>query len=168
MQHFLIPLIAGIIGSFAMASLMLVPAKMGMFRIDVVRAVGALVTRERHNAHAPGMIIHMVVGGLAAVFYKWIFDYMGIPLFWATGLFAGLVHGVLVMLLVSIFVLEHHPMKRYQRRGFGTGFAQIFGHAVFGLIVGFTIGLFTLDNHFWPRENDVRRIEYFGTSLGNK
>ena len=162
MKQFLIPLIAGLIGSFAMASLMLVPAKMGIFRIDVVRAVGALVTKERHNAHAPGMIIHLVVGAFAAVFYKWIFDYMGIPLFWATGLFAGLVHGVLVMLLVSIFVLEHHPVKRYQRRGFGTGFAQIFGHGVFGLIVGFTIGMFTLDNHFWPSHQDVERLTYFG------
>ena len=162
MKQILIPLIAGLIGSFAMASLMLVPARLGMFRVDVVRAVGALITRDRHNAHAPGMIIHLVVGALSAIFYKWIFDYMGIPLFWATGLFAGLVHGVLVMLLVSIFVLEHHPVKRYQRRGFGTGFAQIFGHGVFGLIVGFTIGLFTLDNHFIPRHNDVLRLESFG------
>lgn len=166
MQYFIIPIIAGVIGSFAMASLMLVPAKLGMFRIDVVRAVGALITRERHNAHLPGMVIHMVIGALSAVFYKWIFDYMGIPLFWATGIFAGLVHGVLVMLIVAIFVLEHHPMKRYQRRGFGTGFAQIFGHAVFGLIVGLLIGFFTLENRFWPRESDLKRIEGYGVKEG--
>lgn len=161
-SHLLIPVVAGVIGSFAMATLMLVPARLQMFRVDVVRAVGALVTRDRGNAHVPGMIIHMIMGAMAAVFYKWFFDYMGIPLFFATGLFVGAVHGVLVMLLVSIFVLEHHPMKRYQRRGFGTGFAQIFGHAFFGLIVGTIIAFFTLRNHWWPQHADIEALTYFG------
>lgn len=162
MTHIIVPFIAGLIGSFTMLTLTLVPARLGILRIDVVRAVGALVTHERNSAFMPGMVIHTLVGGFAAIFYKWIFDYMGIPLFWVTGLFAGLVHGVLVMLLVSIFILEHHPVRRYQRRGFGTAFAQIFAHGVFGLIVGFIIGLFTLQNHFWPNANDIRKIEYFG------
>lgn len=161
-HHFTIPIIAGLIGSFAMASLMLVPARLQMVRVDVVRAVGALVTRNRGNAFIPGMIIHLFFGAVTAVFYKWIFDYMGIPLFFATGLYAGAVHGVLVMLLVSIFVLEHHPMKRYQRRGFGTGFAQIFGHAFFGLIVGIIIAMFTLENHWFPRHSDVEKLTYVG------
>ena len=40
------------------------------------------------------------------------------------------------MLFVSIAVLEHHPDKRYQRRGPLTGFAQLLGHILYGLVVG--------------------------------
>ena len=40
------------------------------------------------------------------------------------------------MLVVSIAILEHHPNQRYQRRGPMTGFAQLIGHILYGLVVG--------------------------------
>ena len=86
------------------------------------------------------MILHFVAGVIFAYLYYAIFAYIkGIDLNWISGLFAGLVHGVLVMLFVAIAVLEHHPVKQYQRRGPMTGFLQVLGHGIYGLVVGAVI-----------------------------
>ncbi|MBV9658910.1 MAG: hypothetical protein JO295_12440 [Verrucomicrobia bacterium] len=148
MRTYILPGIAGLIGAIAMAVLTLLPARMQMFRIDIVRAVGSFISHDRAHAYKPGLTIHLFVGFISAYFYRWIFDYMGIPLNSGTGLFMGVIHGALVMLLVSIFILEHHPMKRYQRRGFMTGFSQILAHAVYGFIVG-TILWLAGSPHHW-------------------
>ena len=38
------------------------------------------------------------------------------------------------MLLVSIVVLEHHPIARYHERGPMTGFMQLLAHLVYGAV----------------------------------
>lgn len=135
-MNIIAPLIGGLLGTLAMSVLLLLPARLGIGRVDVVRAVGAYITGDRAHAFGPGIIIHFVIGVIFAYLYALIFQFTHIPLTPLSGLFAGAVHGVLVMLIVAIAVLEHHPMKRYQRRGPMTGFAQVIGHCLYGLIVG--------------------------------
>lgn len=48
----------------------------------------------------------------------------------------GALHGVVIMLLVSIVIMEHHPIAHYHDRGPMTGFAQLLAHIIYGLIVG--------------------------------
>ncbi len=136
MQGILVPLLAGVLGTAAMSFLLLLPAWLGLPRVDLVRAMGSYITGDRERAFVPGLIIHFLVGILFGYVYYWGFQYTTIPLTPLHGLFAGAVHGTLIMLFVSIAVLEHHPDKRYQRRGPMTGFAQLLGHVVYGLVVG--------------------------------
>ena len=135
-KEFFVPPIAGLLGTLAMSALMLLPAKLGVGRVDVVRAVGAMITKNRETAFVPGIILHFVAGILFAYLYRGFFYISHIPPNVLSGLFTGGVHGVLVMLFVAIAVLEHHPMKRYQRRGPMTGFSQILGHAIYGAVIG--------------------------------
>ena len=57
---------------------------------------------------------------------------------WAFGM-AGFIHGIVVMLLVCITVMEHHPIARYHERGPMTGLAQLFAHIVYGVVVGLIV-----------------------------
>lgn len=144
MKENVVPFVAGLIGVITMSLFMLIPAKLGLARVDVIRAVGAFITRKRETAFVPGMILHVIMGIACGYAYYWFFHLSHLPMNALSGLFAGVVHGVVVMLFVGISVLEHHPMKRYQRRGPMTGFAQVIGHAIYGLVVGAILGFYNL------------------------
>lgn len=137
-MHFsLVPALAGLLGTLAMSLFLWIPEKLGFARLDIIRAVGSYVTKKRETAFLPGLALHLVAGVIFAYIYYGIFLFIrGIPINALTGLFAGLVHGVVVMLYVVITVLEHHPDEHYQRRGPMTGLMQLFGHGVFGLVFG--------------------------------
>lgn len=149
MKPILIPGIAGLVGSLAMSALMLLPLRFQHFRVDVIRPMGAYITRNREQAFLPGLMIHLLMGVLFGYLYTWTFRFMGIPLNWITGAFAGVIHGVIFMLLVSILVLEHHPIELYQKRGVSTGIAQVFGHVVYGFCVGLISGIFNPMHPWW-------------------
>ena len=136
MQGILVPLLAGLLGTTAMSLLLQLPNWLGLPRVDLVRAMGSYVTGNRETAFMPGMAINFLIGIVFGYIYYWAFRFTTIPLTPLHGLFAGAVHGTLIMLVVSIAVLEHHPDKRYQRRGPMTGFAQLVGHLAYGLVVG--------------------------------
>ena len=137
-MHFtLVPALAGLLGTLAMTLFTVLPVKMGLARVDIIRAVGSYVTKNRETAFVPGLILHFIAGIIFAYIYYAIFAFIkGIPINALTGLFAGLVHGVVVMLYVVIAVLEHHPNDRYQKRGPMTGLMQLVGHGIFGLVFG--------------------------------
>ena len=140
MSSYIAPLLAGLLATLVMSIFTLIPARLGMERVDIVRAAGAFITKDRETAFGPGMVLHFIAGIVFAYLYYAIFAIIkGIPLNWVSGSFAGLVHGVLVMLFVAIAVLEHHPVKRYQRRGPMTGFLQVIAHGIYGLVVGAVI-----------------------------
>lgn len=128
--------LGGICGTLAMTVFLFVPAWAGWGRVDVVRAVGAFVTHDREHALMPGMALHLCFGIFFAALYQFCFQFMGAPLNALTGAYAGFVHGVLVMLLVTVVVLEHHPLQWYRDRGPMTAVSQVLGHVLFGFVVG--------------------------------
>ncbi len=136
MQAIFVPFLAGLLGTAAMAIFLHIPHWLGMPRVDLVRAMGTYITGDRERAYGPGMAIHFAVGIVFGYIYYWGYRFTHVPLTPLYGLAGGAVHGILVMLFVAIAVLEHHPDKRYQRRGPLTGFAQLLGHIVYGLVVG--------------------------------
>ena len=129
-------MVSGIIATALMTTFLFLPAWLGWHRVDVVRAVGALVSHDREHALTPGLVIHFAMGAAFACLYAFALQFMGWPLGPLSGAFLGLVHGVLVMLFVAIIIMEHHPMDRYRERGLETGLAQIAGHVIYGLTVG--------------------------------
>ena len=98
--------------------------------------MGALITQKQERAFLPGLIIHFGTGIIFAYLYVLLLSLSHIPINPLTGLFLGSLHGALIMILVSITILEHHPIALYHERGPMTGFAQLLAHMVYGLIVG--------------------------------
>lgn len=135
------PLIGGLAGTLAMTLLLQIPKWIGLGNIDIIRAVGALATRKQKGAFFPGLILHFSSGIIFAYVYVFILSFSHIPVNSLSGLFLGAVHGAIIMLLVSIMILEHHPIAYYHERGPMTGFAQLLAHMVYGFVVGTVVQL---------------------------
>lgn len=135
------PLLGGLAGTLAMTLLLQIPKWIDIGNIDIIRAVGALVTRKQEKTFLPGLIIHFGAGIIFAYVYVLLLSLSHIPINPLTGLFLGAVHGAIIMLLVSIMILEHHPIAYYHERGPMTGFAQLLAHMIYGLVVGTVVHL---------------------------
>jgi hypothetical protein len=135
----LAPLIGGIVGTAAMSAFLLLPRWLGMGKIDVIPAVGALITGKTENAFSIGYIVHFASGIVFAYIYWGLLLVMKLPIVWWAFAMAGCIHGIVVMLLVSITVMEHHPIARYHERGPMTGLAQLIAHIVYGVVVGLIV-----------------------------
>jgi Family of unknown function (DUF6789) len=133
------PLIGGIVGTAAMSVLLLFPRWLGVGKIDVIPAVGALITGKAENALPIGYIVHFASGIIFAYIYWGLLVLMKMPIVWWAFAMAGFIHGIVVMLLVCITVMEHHPIARYHERGPMTGLAQLFAHIVYGVVVGLIV-----------------------------
>ena len=141
MNLWLSPLFGGLLGTLIMTIALLLPNWLGFGRVDVIRAVGALVTRRAHGAFVPGLMLHLFSGIIFAYIYQLILSLSHIPLNAMTGLMMGSLHGAIVMLLVSIAIMEHHPISYYHTRGPMTGFAQLLAHMLYGVVVGTVVQL---------------------------
>lgn len=119
-----------------MTVVLLAPRWMNFAHVDVIRAVGALITKKTDRAFAPGLVVHVVSGILFAYVYQAVLTFAHVPFDFPAGLMLGGVHGVIVMLLVSIAVMEHHPIAKYHRRGPMTGVMQLIAHLFYGGTAG--------------------------------
>lgn len=126
-------------GTAAMSVLLLFPRWLGVGKIDVIPAVGALITGKAENALPIGYIVHFASGIIFAYIYWGLLVLMKMPIVWWAFAMAGFIHGIVVMLLVCITVMEHHPIARYHERGPMTGLAQLFAHIVYGVVVGLIV-----------------------------
>jgi hypothetical protein len=127
------------VGTAAMSVLLLFPRWLGVGKIDVIPAVGALITGKAENALPIGYIVHFASGIIFAYIYWGLLVLMKMPIVWWAFAMAGFIHGIVVMLLVCITVMEHHPIARYHERGPMTGLAQLFAHIVYGVVVGLIV-----------------------------
>jgi hypothetical protein len=127
------------VGTAAMSAFLLLPRWLGMGKIDVIPAVGALITGKTENAFSIGYIVHFASGIVFAYIYWGLLLVMKLPIVWWAFAMAGCIHGIVVMLLVSITVMEHHPIARYHERGPMTGLAQLIAHIVYGVVVGLIV-----------------------------
>ena len=126
-------------GTAVMSVLLLLPRWLGLGKIDVIPAVGVLITGKAENALSVGYLVHFASGIVFAYFYWGVLLLMRIPLVWWAFGMAGCIHGIVVMLLVCITVMEHHPIARYHERGPMTGLAQLIAHIVYGIVVGLIV-----------------------------
>jgi hypothetical protein len=132
----------GLAGTVAMTFFLLLPRWLGLAHVDVIRAGGALVVGSGNRSAFPvGLGIHIAMGIGFAFVYSAFLSLSSLPFNALTGLLLGSIHGVIVMLLVSILIMEHHPEQRYHERGPATGLAQLGAHMLYGTIVGLIVGL---------------------------
>jgi len=125
-----------------MTLFLLLPRWLNLGKVDVIRAVGALITGKTENAYGLGMAIHFASGIIFAYLYYFFILLSGFPLTWGMFLMAGAIHGVIAMLLVGIVIVEHHPITRYHDRGPMTGVIQLIAHIVFGAVTGLVVQAF--------------------------
>jgi hypothetical protein len=134
-------LTGGIAGTAVMTGFLLLPRWMDWGKIDVVRAVGSLMTGRRERIFRLGLSLHVAMGILFAFLYAGFLNLSRIPFNAMTGLLLGSLHGVIIMLLVSIMVMEHHPVAGYHEKGLGTGLAQLVAHMLYGATVGWIVSI---------------------------
>ncbi len=137
-------IVAGIVATTAMVLVMEAIHRMGWANADMVRAVGSIFTRSDHGAFGIGLTVHYLMGILFAFAYTFILSIAPIYSFKAVVILSttmGMVHGMVVGLLITIFVAEHHPLPRFREGGAGVVIAHKIGHDVYGVVLGLTLGL---------------------------
>ncbi len=122
-----------------MSAFLLLPRFLGLGKIDVFLAVGSLITHKPDKAFHYGYLLHFISGIVFAYIYWGLINLLNIPFVWWTFAMLGFIHGMIVMLLVSIVVMEHHPIARFHERGPMTGLAQLLAHILYGVIVGLIV-----------------------------
>jgi hypothetical protein len=138
----IIPLfIGGVCGTLVMTTFLLVPRWMGLGKIDVMPAVGSLILHREQNVFLTGLLLHLGMGMAFAFVYAAFLGLSRLPFNAMTGALLGTVHGVIVMLLVAIAIMEHHPVARYHEKGLSTGISQLVAHILYGLTVGTVVGI---------------------------
>ena len=141
MNTWLAPMCGGLAGTSLMTTFLLIPRWIGWGKTDVIPAVGSLIVGRREGAFFAGMTVHLSMGILFAYLYAGFLGLSRLPFNTMTGLLLGSLHGVIVMLLVSIMVMEHHPIAGYHEKGLGTGLAQLVAHMLYGATVGLVVGM---------------------------
>jgi len=132
---------AGICGTLVMTTFLLVPRWMGLGKIDVMPAVGSLIRHREQNVFMTGLMVHLGMGLTFAFVYAAFLELSRLPFNAMTGAMLGGIHGVIVMLLVAIVIMEHHPVARYHEKGLSTGLSQLVAHILYGLTVGMVVGM---------------------------
>jgi len=134
-------LTGGIAGTAVMTGFLLLPRWMDWGKIDVVRAVGSLMTGRRERIFRLGLTLHVAMGILFAFLYAGFLSLSRLPFNAMTGLLLGSLHGVIIMLLVCVVIMEHHPVAGYHEKGLGTGMAQLAAHMLYGATVGWIVSI---------------------------
>ena len=70
MKHFIAIILAGLLGTTCMTSVMSVIHRSGFANADMVRAIGSMVTRTYENSLMPGILIHFTSGFIFAFIYS--------------------------------------------------------------------------------------------------
>jgi hypothetical protein len=149
---------AGLIATFVMIIFLYLPLLWGGNYFDVLGALGSFRSgKVDGRARLIGAIIYVIAGILFAYLYGWAAmallqsgpnlnfpRYMLFPnapteinlLFPAFGLAIGLGHGIIASLLMTIIVIEYHPIEQFHGR-YILVLSQIISHLVFGATVMF-------------------------------
>lgn len=139
MSSLLVTFLAGVLGTATMTIFLLAPRWLNIGHLDVVRAVGALITKREDGAFKVGLAVHLLSGIVFAYIYYGFLTLSRLPVDLWTGIVVGAAHGAIVMLFVCISIMEHHPIQKYHRRGPMTGVMQFAAHVIYGAVVGSVI-----------------------------
>jgi hypothetical protein len=113
-------------------------------QINMVSAMGSVVTRSEKNAFFYGLLLHFIAGILFSYFYLLGAAYLGFEStldFVLYGTLIGSFHGVFFSIATVILVAEHHPIKRYRKSGFKVVAVHGCAHVIFGCTLGLAAAL---------------------------
>lgn len=113
-------------------------------RVNMITALGSLLTGNTENANRIGTLTHAVSGALFGVIYVALLNMTSItfvPALAAMGLGIGFIHGLVVSYGLMVVVGEHHPVPQFRQVTLETGLLHLVGHVLYGLTVGLLAGL---------------------------
>jgi len=143
---------AGIVATTVMTLIVESAYYLGIAKINLLRALGSLITRSENKSLVVGFAVHYSVGIFFALFYATLLTYApttSVATSIAIATFAGFLHGLVVGILFTILIAEHHPLLQFRSTGFGDVFVHIVAHASFGFSVGATLTLMSV-SEFLP------------------
>lgn len=114
---------------------------------DMVRALGSFFTGKLENASSLGTAIHLVAGAFFGIFYLVIIESIGalsFPPALFLGMGIGFVHGLVMSYVLMIYASERHPLEEYRKATMQEGALHLFGHVLFGGLIGLLGGLIAL------------------------
>lgn len=136
--------LAGVIGTAGMSVILWGITRTGIANAAMIRAIGSLFTQSYENSLKSGLTVHFIVGIIIAFLYVAL-----ISLFAPTSLagtialggMIGFAHGIAFGFTLVVVVAEHHPLEQFRRAGLEVVVAHLFGHVVYGVLVGTVVGL---------------------------
>ena len=137
-------LVAGVLGGLAMELVMLLIARAGLVKGDMILALGSLLTKSRQNAYRTGLYIHVTAAMGFALVYTLLLVTLGythLPLAMAVGLGVGTFHGLIVSLMLVWVVADKHPLEEFKEADLLVGLSHFAGHIAYGGVVGAVVGL---------------------------
>lgn len=131
--------IAGVVGTALMSTVMTFIHRSGWANADMIRALGSLVTKSYDTALFPGLVIHVAAGTVFAfpyVLFLRTLEEMPGPAVAGAGAAMGLLHGAATAFVLLALVADNHPVERFRRVGPEVAAAHVVGHVAYGLGVG--------------------------------
>jgi hypothetical protein len=141
------PVFAGLLGTTVLTAVLALPRLFGIKSVDMVSALGALVSGEQtpERAFLPGVLVHYVLGIVFALLYLVGFRAFGFPFNPLTGAFVGIFHGGLAMVVVETIIFRRHPPGEDPHAEDSearlAASLQFVGHILYGAIVAGIYGL---------------------------
>ncbi|WOO39286.1 hypothetical protein [Rubellicoccus peritrichatus] len=138
--------IGGIVGALVMNFFMYFISAQSEARVNMVEALGSLITKKTEGAIKMGAICHLISGVVFGIIYGLIMssaNALALPFSMFLGFGLGLFHGIVVAYCLMFIVSEKHPIEKYRKATFQTGAIHLLGHILFGGVVGLVIGALT-------------------------
>jgi hypothetical protein len=136
----------GIVGAIMMATVYVGFLGLRLTRLDLVRFEGGLLARDSSPmVYIYGAFLHLVLGAVIALGYRWIFEQIHSATYVGWGALIGVAQGVLLVLLLPVLGManrnvraEAEPEPGLLGRGYGrfTPLALVTACVVFGVWVG--------------------------------
>ncbi len=151
--HYESILVWGFVATAAMTTILHGSQGLGISRLSLSFLAGTFITADRHRAHIFGFTIYLMGGWTFALLYFLIFAKLGRATWWL-GAGVGALHGLFLLTVVLTLLPYIHPrlaseydgpsaIRRLEPPGFlglnygsRTPLTTVFGHAVYGAILG--------------------------------
>lgn len=143
MEFILITVLAGLVGTAGMTSVLQLITRSGWTNADMVRALGSALTGSYEKSKTLGLVVHFLGGIPIAILYSVFLNLLpltGIVSLILIGGVIGFVHGF-VFSFVLMAMSEYHPVEQFKEADFQVAIAHIAGHVAYGLLVGAVIGI---------------------------
>ncbi len=102
-------LVAGVVGTLVMTTMLRVAAEMGVTRMDIALLLGTTVTGNRRKAKAVGYLFHFGIGVAFGFAYAFFFAAVNARTWWL-GALVGALHGVFFSTIVmNVLLPVVHP-----------------------------------------------------------
>jgi len=137
-------IISGFIATVVMSILMMIGRRMNMSPMDLPSSIGKMIMKNRMEGdpavRRTGMIMHLIIGSLWGLLFVIIASFYQFNLIWG-----GLLFAIAIWLLMQIFALPMMGAGLFgSKLGMKVPVMSLIMHLVYGLVLGFSVGIIPL------------------------